>query len=222
MNLRKRLYGPATRVLPAGFFEKRQARWALEAFRRERVVFIHVPRTAGMSVVRTVYRSRVRHFSIAQFLTVADSDLRRLPRFTIVRNPWDRAVSAFLFAKQGGIPGGAQMLNAQRYRGPDFATFDTFVQSFLAVRDVWRLDHVFRPQVYYTGTAPHAEIDHVGRFDDLRSTENWLSGVLGRPVELIRSNATRHDPYRTYYSDRTRRLIAGIYRDDIDQFGFRF
>ncbi len=223
MDLRQRLYPTATRVLPASFFEKRQARQAQGDVSRAGVVFIHVPRTAGLSVIRTVYRSNhLRHYTVDQLLNTATGDVLRLPRFTIVRNPWDRAVSAYLFARQGGVPGGGQMLHPHRYRGPEFATFATFVREYLAVRNVWKLDGVFRPQSYYLGAAGERAFDHIGNFDRLGETENWLSQTLGETVNFVRSNSTVRAHFHAYYDDELQKLVSRIYKHDIERFGFEF
>ena len=62
------------------------------------------------------------------------------PLQEVIRNSWDRAVSAYHFAKSGGVRGGAQIRRADRYRARDFATFDSFVRGYLAVHDVWTSD----------------------------------------------------------------------------------
>ena len=53
-------------------------------------------------------------------------------------------------------------------------------------------------------------------------TEQWLTTTLGRLVRLAHSNASEHADYRTYYTKETRNIVAEIYRDDIDRFGFQF
>lgn len=224
MDLRQKLYGPATRVLPAPFFEKRQARQADADIRDSGVVFVHIPRTGGVSVMRTVYRSEaIRHFTVEQFIGVCARDLLDLPRFAIVRNPWDRVVSAYHFAKQGGVPGGGQMAHMDRYRGPDFATFDAFVRQYLTTHDVWKADGVFRPQSYYLGRESEKTLDHIGILDQIGETESWLSGVLGRPIKLAHTNASKRDhPYHRYYTGETREIVGDVYRTDIERFDFRF
>jgi chondroitin 4-sulfotransferase 11 len=223
MKLRDRLYGPATRVLPPAFFEKRQVRQAREDIQRAGVVFIHTPRTAGLSVLRAVYGcDTLRHFTIDQFLRVAKCELMHLPRFAVVRNPWDRAVSAYRIARQGGIPNGAQMLHPEDYRRQEFRTFGTFVRDFLGTRDVWKLDGVFRPQTYYVGRKTQTKLNHLGYFERLYETEAWLSSELGRPIELVHSNKTEREPYQNYYTEATRKIVGRAYREDIAEFGFTF
>lgn len=201
-------------------FEKREADCAAADFLRAGVAFIHVPRTAGASVLAAVYKSNtIRHFSLDQLLLVAPSTFP-LPRFTIVRNPWDRAVSAYHFAKQGGGSDGlVRVYNPRRYHKPDCSTFDVFVREFLNSRDVWEADPVFKPQGYYVSDRP---FDHVGRFEQLGDTEAWLSGVLGREVKFGRSNTSQHSHYRDYYTPETRDIVGHLYRDDVARFGFDF
>jgi chondroitin 4-sulfotransferase 11 len=213
----------ATQMFPQSYYEHQQLRQAMGPFREAGIVFIHVPKTAGMSISQAVYRRTVWcHFTLPQLLKSGDDDVLQLPRFTIIRNSWDRAVSAYKFARMGGIVGGAQMRYASRYRARDFETFDSYVRGYLAVHDVWKLDGVFRPQSYYLGPPGRASFDYIGDFDYMPETEQWLTRTLGRPVLLAHSNATDHANYRTYYTKETRNIVAEVYRCDIDRFGFQF
>lgn len=213
----------ANRVLPSAFFELQQLRLAQDNFRDAGIVFIHVPRTAGLSITREVYHSTVWcHFTLTQLLKHADKDILELPRFANVRNPWDRTVSAYHFAKRGQIPDGAQMRNPERYRRKDFETFDRFVREYLGRRMLRKPDGVFRPQTYYLGREESNSIDYIGDFDRMSETEHWLSNTLRRPIGIPKSNSTDHLDYRTYYSDETRDVVAKAYRSDIERFGFRF
>ncbi len=217
------LHKIANRALPPSFSELRQLRLAQDSFRDAGIVFIHVPRTAGLSITRAIYHSTVWcHFTLPQLLRHADKDILELPRFSIVRNPWERTVSAYHFAKRGGVPDGAQIQHPERYRGKEFETFDRFVREYLGHRNVGKLDGVFRPQTYYLGRESKNSFDYIGDFDRLPETEQWLSETLGRPIRLPKSNSTDHLDYRTYYSDETRDVIARAYRADIEMFGFQF
>ena len=217
------VYRWASDVLPDPWSETWRAYRTRDDFRRAGVVFVHVPRTAGLSVSRTLYNRDIHHFTIGQLQAVLPDDVLGLPRFTVVRNPWDRAVSAYHFARQGGVPGGAQMSNPERYRGNDFDSFDTFVTRYLTHRRLSRADGVFRPQTSYLtlgdGTLP---FDHIGRFEHLADTEQWLSGILGRRIEFPRINGTEREGYREYFTDQTRDIVGSLYRSDVETFGFTF
>jgi len=216
-------YRWASNILPLSWFETVRAYRAQNDFRQAGVVFLHVPRAAGLSVGRTLYRRDIFHFTAAQMLRVLPADVLALPRFAIVRNPWDRTVSAYHFAKQGGVPGGAQMAHPERYRGSDFATFEAFVKRYLARHDLRLIDGVFRPQSAYLilkdGTVP---FDHIGSFERLTETEHWLSQILGHQIRLPKINGTHRREYRDYFTDETREIVGQLYHCDVSAFGFEF
>lgn len=227
---------PATRIrratgrvvrdaLPESWVQTTDAYRFQRSFRRAGVVFIHVPRTAGWSVNAVLYQRPPRHFTVDELSRVASADVLALPSFAIVRNPWDRAVSAFHFARQGGVAGAARIANPERYRGAEFEDFDGFVRHFLARNDPRHLDGVFRPQSDYVcrrdGTIP---LRHVGVFDRLAETEAWLSATLGRAVELpaLNGSARPTRDYRDFYTDHTAEIVGRVYRADVTRFGFAF
>ncbi len=197
---------------------------------------IHVPRTAGTSLTSAIYGHFLGHFSITSLLAVAPIAVLALPRFAIVRNPWDRLVSAWSFARQGYGNGEAtdtgpspssrdlvRIRHPELYRGPDFATFDSFVLEWFAHRDVRRLDGVFKPQTDYVLAADGSmPFNHLGRIEKLDETIGWLSSQLGRTIALPRFNSSDRDEYRQYYTAQTRDLVARIYARDIAAFGYTF
>lgn len=194
-----------------------------ELFREAGIVFIHVPRTAGSSIADALYGRSVGHFT-ARDLVVAPKDVQALARFGIVRNPWDRLVSAWSLAKQGVSRDGKVIVrNACQYAVPEFATFDSFVRNWLAPRDLHSLDGIFRPQIdYLAGRQGAVVLDHLGRFEDLAETYRWLEAQAGLNLSLRTIAASERSAYAGYYTDTTREIAARLYADDIAAFGYRF
>lgn len=189
------------------------------------VAFVHVPRTAGMSIATTLYDRFLGHFPIDDLLAVPDLELRNLPRFAVVRNPWERLASAYSFAARGT---GESRISAEiaPHVGRQLRSvpsFERFVKEWLPRRDPMSLDGVLRPQVYYVvardGTTP---FDHIGRHNDLRATEGWLSDVLGREIHFPWTNKSRSGDHRQEYDAETRDIVARFYADDIARFGYDF
>jgi hypothetical protein len=216
----------ATTVFSEEILEGRRARARGKDFCRAGVAFIHVPRSAGTSIASTLFGRFIGHFTIRQFLAKSSPEVLELPRFTIVRNPWDRLVSAYEFARAGrGEDGPQRVMIARpwRYHKSEYADFGTFVREHVAKTNTRQLDGVFRPQLCYIlddkGEMP---FDFIGRFDQLEETEAWLAKTLGRPVVLPRFNATRRADYRSYYTDETRELVGEIYAETVRRFSFEF
>ena len=206
-----------------------------DAFRKSGVAMIHVPRAAGTSLSFELYNRFIGHFSVGELLAVAPADVAALPRFAVVRNPWDRLVSAWSFARRGfslvepgsepsaGSVARIRIRREEQYQVPEFESFERFVRDWLAQRDVHRLDGVFRPQVDYVrdpvGAMP---LDFLGRFEQLDRTAAWLSETTGRRLDLPRLNASKRGAYRSHYTPELARLVGEIYAQDIATFGYEY
>ena len=192
-------------------------------FRRAGVVFIHVPRVAGTSISHALYPHWINHFTVAEHLETFPDDLIGLPRFAVVRNPWERAVSSWSFARAGAGAEGVVVNRAGRYQGPQFQSFERFVTQWLPKRNLERVDPIFREQsAYLLDRQGRLAVDHIGRLEDLRTTERWLADLLGAEKRFARLNVSEHGDYRDYYTPELMRMVAKVYARDIDLFGYRF
>lgn len=195
-------------------------------FRKAGVVFVHVPRTAGTSITSALYGRFIGHFGLADLLAAAPADVQALPRFTVVRNPWDRLVSAWSFARAGASAsdhGPIRVHRASQYAAPAFASFERFVEEWLVPRAGERIDGIFRPQhSYLLAAGGTMSFDHHGRFENLAETEAWLTEVRGSPVSLGLQNTSQRSEYRGYYTPRLRDIAAQIYARDIELLNYDF
>ena len=66
-------------------------------------------------------------------------------------------------------------------------------------------------------------MDFVGRFERLQGDFARVCTRLGLPVrELPKLNESPHGPYRDYYDERTRAIVADLSRADVAAFGYTF
>ncbi|MEO6388560.1 MAG: sulfotransferase family 2 domain-containing protein [Croceibacterium sp.] len=192
--------------------------------KRAGVAFVHIPRTAGMSITTTLYHRFLGHFPVEALLAVKDPALLALPRFTVVRDPWRRLASAYHFALRGRGEGGMSADVAPHVHRQIAAipSFEHFVKDWLPQQDLMKLDGVLRPQVYYAvardGTVP---FDHVGRLEELSATSDWLSNVLGRKIEFPRTNTSGPSERRDEFDPEMRDIVARLYAEDVSRFGYR-
>lgn len=96
---------------------------------RERgVIFTHVPKSAGSSVVQALFGQKSRHVPIVRYAAYDETRFRECFKFTFVRNPWSRIHSAYHYLhRRVGV--GDQFLDwkwASSYLA-DTPTFEAFV-----------------------------------------------------------------------------------------------
>ncbi len=197
-------------------------------FRKVGLVYIHVPRTGGTSISEEVFSRWIYHYTLREHLAIMPPDVLALPRFTMVRNPWDRALSSWSFALAGtGHDSRIYVKDPDQYQVPEFRTFARFVLEWLPAQNLSSVDPLFRLQTHYLlDEAGDLPFDHIGRFERIDETEIWLSDRLaerlGKSLVLPHYNRSVHGNYRDCYTAEMRDMIARIYADDIARFGYEF
>jgi len=194
---------------------------------RTGVLFIHVPRAAGTSINYALYGRFMGHVRAVDVERWGSRALNALPSFAVVRNPWERLVSAYRLALRGKGEGGpyeASVWRAESYRIPEFRTFDSFVTEWLARRDVRKLDGIFQPQWQFAYDASgKLLVDHLGRLENLAPTRAFLGEQLGQAPAIGEGN--RSGPlldYRDFYTDELVEIVSRIYREDVRLLGYDF
>jgi Sulfotransferase family len=129
-------------------------------------------------------------------------------KFAVERNPWDRQVSLYA--------------HRQWKKGKPADHFDRDMQSF-----IYRNTEYVRPNnwsIYAIGRDIVA--DRVLRYERLTEEIDELFATLGIPsrvdVPRLRSYTAERPHYSTYYSQRTRDLVANWYAKEIDALGYTF
>ena len=212
--------------LPEGLQRAVLVRRRSPAWLKAGIVFIHIPKAAGTSISEALYGRFMGHVRASDVERWGSSDVRKLPSFAITRNPWDRLVSAFRFARRGtGIgPNAGGVWQSEQYRIPEFETFERFVTDWLAVRDPNDLDPIFQPQARFVcDRHGNVLVDHLGRVEDLASTHEYLLAKVSRlpPFASANRSGERID-YRTFYTPQLAEQVAAIYADDVSRFGYSF
>jgi len=222
MFIRNLYYRLPERFQRAVLVRRRTAVWL-----KAGILFVHIPKAAGTSINEALYGRFMGHAHASDVERWGSEKLRALPSFAVTRNPWDRLVSAYRFARRGHGVGGeiqAGVRGPQQYQVPEFETFEAFVTDWLATRDVRRLDGIFQPQSpFVCGSDGGLLVDHVGRVEDLAPTLDFVRNTTGRSVHVERSNRSgERANYRDFYTAELAELVRSIYRQDIEMFGYEF
>jgi len=197
----------------------------LQPFIDHSCIFIHIPKSAGLAVTNSLFGSVTgNHITLVEYQTMfSHKEFDQFFKFTFVRNPWDRVVSAFHYLKKGGINARDRAWAAEHLSA--YKDFDAFASQWLNKRNI-RLRAHFRPQYQFICLPGSLEpkVDFIGYFEDLEADYNVVRAKIGTGTALQSRNVTRgrQKDYRQYYSDETRQLVANVYHEDIKLFGYDF
>ncbi|WP_135506329.1 sulfotransferase family 2 domain-containing protein [Roseovarius aestuariivivens] len=205
-------------------------------------IFVHIPKTGGTSMALALEgrakkddiligdtpkalrrRKRLKGVKTAGRLwkhsTLADLDglvsLQEIGAafcFTLVRNPWDRAVSYY------------HWLREQRFDHPAVRRAQTMTFSrFLAephTQKSFRKNPYPRAMIAADGNE-HADL--YIRLEHFEEDAAHLWQHLGFKLELPHENASaRSQSHRNYYSDKDAETLAACCAEDIARFSYRF
>ena len=140
------IYDRFCTALPAAM---RALWWRIPAAMRARnLIFVHVPRVAGTSIVRALYgEGCIRHYSMRYYCTVHPEFAQSAASFALLRDPFDRFASAYAFVRAGGTPS-SRLSDVFVRQTAGIATVDDYL-SFLEGRGPLDLDFVMRPQSWF-------------------------------------------------------------------------
>jgi len=187
-----------------------------ELTRGKRIVFFAINKTGSSSLWDWMDRHRVDYLmnryreQEERKLRIIDEVRRKgIPSFTVVRNPWSRAVSSWKWCMQekGLAPCSfEEFLRIPLERMTEQQRFHTLPQWRHVVDGEGRIDY----------------LDHVGRLERLDETRDWLAATLRLPREdsLPHLKRSGSEDYRQHYTPQTRALVAELFRRDFELFGY--
>ena len=211
-------------------------------------IFIHIPKNAGMTIRHSPYlkdnilvaNSTLHKNSLytntlhsamnqlgdhhgeehARWRDLNPSYTGKYKAFAVIRNPWDRVVSRYFFAKK--------VIEVERKVPASYADVSSF-EAFLEERHRWG-NKEFMWHRAIRGWYP--AVDHITDLQgqlmcDIISYENYEADLcdyfqlkeMSRPRNVT---ALNKGSYMDLYTPKTLQIIADWYKADIDMFGYDF
>lgn len=214
----------------------------------DKKIFVHIPKNAGMTIrhspflkdkiiVNTAQTHKSREYTQqlldkmamtgdhhgiehARWRDLNPTYTSRYGAFAVVRNPWDRVVSRYFFAKK--------VIEVEKKMHPSYADVSSF-DAFLEERHKWGNDS-FMWHRAVRGWYP--AFDHVSdeqgnvkcdilRFEHLN--EDLMAYFKIPQMSRARNvTALNKGTYMDMYNEKTKQIVADWYAKDIEQWGYEF
>lgn len=187
-------------------------------------ILVEVPKTGSLSINYSINpKYAFGHLFASQYPIQMRQNLK-----AIVRNPYDRLVSAYEFMMRGGFNNNPNYAKVSQYK-----TFHSWVlggmnpkmfwipkdKPFWEVEAGWK--ECFLPQHYWLVDEQGQLIvlpQHIGRFETLKED---VKRLLGFELELHYNSSPNKKPWREYYTDPlVAEKVYRLYQKDFEMFGY--
>lgn len=196
------------------------------AYFTESLLFIHIPKNAGTSVTfflsqktkLTGYKQGSEHIRYNDLIKKLPK-LKKLKSFCIVKNPFDRLTSIYRFTKRP--------FKLSKWFKSDYEKIQKKIstfESFLEFIEDYTLQDKFHPMLTWRNQHEWAEgVDHIFKFEKLHEVQLFLNnqGIEGKLTKMNISN-DNNIGYRQYYTQRTKKKIENIFKEDLNKFNYQF
>lgn len=198
-----------------------------------KLLFVHIPKTGGTSVIDYFgFKENTRNLwgrilntsvEVSHLPLYAINELYDLTdyyKFCFVRNPWDRMVSEFKFGIKES-PEGIKLFELTD-------SFETFLESIK--ENLPRIQNN-RPSHWLTNhyqtqwsfiKSEEIKMDFIGRFENFDEDLKYLGKKFNIEKDIPFLNKTEHGDYKSYYTEKSIDLVKEIYKDDIENFHYKF
>ena len=209
---------------------------------KHKVIFIHIPKTAGSSIVRALniphptenpehkpyFSARLSNEEKAKYglehhvwwIHLFASELKTFIPDNIFREYFKFAIvrnpwdrAVSYYIKHVSVD--------EAFENKD--SFERWLLSYEFLNRITPQVEVLLPQKkYITDEKGDLLVDFIGRYESLEEDWKKICENIDIKADLPHINTSSHRHYSFYYNEKTRRTIANAFREDIEMFGYHF
>lgn len=195
---------------------------SFKPFDDHRAILVQIPQVGSEPVSRALFGNRSGgHTTLEHYLNIFEPRcITEYFKFTFVRNPWDRLVSAYLALQQGQAEDVDSAWYDEDMRG--YESFDEFVRKGLTRRLIWRW-RGFAPQYHFMlDRREMIRLDFVGFVENMQDDFAHVAEQLGIDAGGGAPETSASVAYTEFYTEQTRDIVADVYAEDIRLLGYSF
>ena len=197
-------------------FKTKRKNSILSIFLEKNCLFFHIPKTAGISVSKSLFGDvKWGHRSVSFYKSYYGEDtFNTLYKFCFVRNPYKRLFSAYTFLKQGGINN--QDLEFSKSYLKEYTNFNEFVLKGLEKKEIMNWVH-FKPQyTFICDENDKVVMDFIGKVENLNTDFNTVCKQLNIKSELQTLNKSKN--INNEFFKEIKNIIKLKYQKDFNLF----
>lgn len=199
-----------------------------------KVIFIHIPKTAGTSVEYAFgMHGRLSNIGIERYLKqkkdydylfgdglqhLSAKQVKRFLggriyseyfKFSIVRNPYDRLVS-FIGSRNG------------MWERKEKLSKEHFINYLNQSQNIFSSGTTPLPklQINYIRIRKKLAVDFILHYEKLDEEFKSINSLLNTEIKLDHRMKSYHDDYKSYYDDHSMKLVKKIYKKDFEFLGY--
>lgn len=187
----------------------------------KKISFIHIPKTGGSSIQKINKDNKI--FNIYDHSIYNNKNLLKNDyniKFTIVRNPYARLVSAFFYLKNGG--GQNELDLSYKKKLDKYNTFDEFVEN-LNYNIIYEILHLV-PQFEYLIDNNELLYTNILYLENINNDfKNFCFKYDLKNLNFPITNTSKHDNYKYYINKKdTRNKIYNLYKKDFELLNYKY
>lgn len=209
---------------------------------QHKIIFIHIPKCAGTSITnlffddyklnwkepnydihygwcpkRKIHMQHATPLELLKLGLISSDTWNSYYKFTIVRNPWDRARSDYFW-----------LMKTRKIND----SFQNYINKSGQFRKIlkekksifYRGDHL-TPQCNYLETGSNGKIDKVIKFENLDSGVNEILEnvkLTGQIVPHVNAGKKNYRHYSHFYTNSRKKMVDDKYKKDITELNYQF
>jgi len=196
-------------------------------FDETKSIFIHIPKAGGISIIKSLYGEKaggIGHRRWEHFKWLyGEENFNDYFKFTFVRNPFDRLLSAYSFLKKGGMNHMDKEFG-ETVMAP-YDTFEKFVNEWVNEKNVDSWVHFIPQYKYLYNESGYLMVDFIGYFENFNEDYEKIRQRIGTGKKLKHLNKTpdKHEKnYREAYTPQMIEKVTEVYKQDLELFKYNF
>ena len=185
-------------------------------------IWVAINKTATTSMAKKLTKkcfvSHTKHQTLLEAKTaVTPIQYKKYFKFTVVRNPWDRILSLYLYRELKDYTGVKKdKINFEKWLELCFVDKNKRYCAFNGIKFT-------QSQVEWISDGTEINVNFIGKFENLEKAWKIICNEIGIDhSKLPKIKTTKHRHYRHYYNARTKKIIKDFFERDIDLFKYNF